>query len=180
MTGVVRLSALALALAAFGCGGRTLGESGSTGDPEPRLTQNLSGTYALATLGSRVPCTVPNAPLVTQSLPGSIQLVVQQDLADLSRGTVVFDGTGEIMLDTRAFNATFSGDSFSVEVHGPLSPTCNQNYSISVAYDFSGDGARLLDLQFESKPECRGNGGSYCIGSLASTFGDAKPAAGLK
>jgi len=168
MTKVARLSVLPFLVTLLGCGGKV------TSAPDAAVIQNLSGRYVLPTFGNHTPCTIPGDPLVSRPLPASLQLEVQQDPSDLTSGSVTFNGTGELMLDTRAFEATFSDDTFTVEVHGPLSEACHQNYSISIAYDFSGDGARALDLDFEQLPACTGNDGHYCEGAMQSTFGDAK------
>jgi hypothetical protein len=82
-------------------------------------------------------------------------------------------GTGEPLLDDRSFDAVFAGRGFAVELHGPLSGACPQNYSISFHYDFGGAGPRSFLLEFERLNSCSGNAGPSCKGSVQSDLGDA-------
>jgi hypothetical protein len=144
------------------------------GMPSSPAPQNVSGEYQLVTCGQATPCTRTGEPVTTRTLSDRVELSVSQDLDDLSHGTVTLHGTGELLLDGRAFDATFAGRSFKVELNGPINAVCNQEYDLSFSYDFDGYGPRTFNLDFERSPTCGGNNGSeYCKGNVHSTFGDA-------
>jgi hypothetical protein len=148
-----------------------LGPCERPGDGVPRaLGQSLSGNYSVAACGSARACAKAGENVSESPLPSFVNFIVEQEL-----GHVTIYGTGEPLLDNRPFDATFGQSSFAVELHGPLSATCAQNYSISFRYDFddSRPGARLLALDFERSPKCSGNAGEYCQGSVRSDFGAA-------
>ena len=144
------------------------------GVPVDGAPQNVSGEYQLVTCGQATPCTRLGAPVMTQALSDRIGLSVSQNLDDLSHGTVTLHGTGELLLDDRAFDANFTRRSFKVELNGPINAVCNEEYDLSFSYDFDGYGPRTFNLDFERSPTCNGNDGSeYCKGNVHSTFGDA-------
>ena len=153
---------------------------GTTGVP-PRMPgnhkpQTVSGKYQLVTCGQATPCIQVGDPLTTRTLSDPIVLTVLQDTAELSSGTVSLHGTGELLLDDRAFPAKFRGRSFEVQLSGPINAVCGQEYDLSFSYAFDGDGPRTFDLYFERSPLCSGNSGSEsCKGRVHSTFGDALP-----
>jgi hypothetical protein len=142
-----------------GCGGVT--------DPAYMI-----GDYDLVACGEEQPCAAAGKSLPARALPKTIRISIDQS-RQLAIGKVTLHGTGEPLLDERAFDATFTGRSFAVEVHGPLSPACAQNYSLSFHYDFDGVGPRSLSLDFERLNTCSGNAGASCKGSVRSDFGPA-------
>jgi len=135
--------------------------------------QNVSGDYEVVACGQEQTCTVAGQAPVTLPLPPMIGLTVQQ-AKTLELGTVTLHGTGEPLLDDRPFDALFDGRSFSVELHGPLSATCAQDYSLSFHYDFDAVGPRSLRLDFERLNSCSGNAGPSCKGRVESELGYAK------
>ncbi|HEY1535726.1 MAG TPA: hypothetical protein VGF76_17015 [Polyangiaceae bacterium] len=141
--------------------------------PDPEA-QDVSGEYQLVTCGEDTPCTQLGAPVMTQALSDRIGLSVSQNDDDLIHGTVTLHGTGELLLDDRAFDAEFTGRSFKVELNGPISAVCSQEYNLSFSYDFDGYGPRIFNWDFERSPKCTGNDGSVdCKGNAHGTFGDA-------
>jgi len=147
--------------------------NGAPSNPAP---QNVSGEYQLVTCGEDTPCTQVGAPVMTQALSDRIGLSVSQNDGDLAHGTVTLHGTGELLLDDRAFDAVFTGRSFKVELNGPISAVCSQEYDLSFSYDFDGYGPRTFNWDFERSPKCTGNDGSVnCKGNAHGTFGDAVP-----
>ncbi|HEY3668253.1 MAG TPA: hypothetical protein VGL19_19755 [Polyangiaceae bacterium] len=135
--------------------------------------QDLTGQYQLATCGQATECTQVGNPAMVRTLD-TVQLSVSQSVTDLSHGTVTLHGTGEILLDDRPFAADFTGRSFKIELRGPISTVCSQEYDLDFSYDFDGYGPRTLNLDFERSPKCSGNNGSEdCRGNVHSTFGDA-------
>jgi hypothetical protein len=154
-----------------GCQSENAAPNGAPVNPAP---QNVSGEYQLVTCGQATQCTMPGAPLMPRALDDRIELSVSQNPDDLSHGTVTLNGTGELLLDGRAFDAKFTGRSFGVALSGPINAVCNQEYDLSFSYDFDGHGPRKLNLDFERSPNCSGNNGSeYCKGNVHGTFGDA-------
>ncbi len=144
------------------------------GMPSSPTPQNVSGEYQLVTCGQATRCTQVGEPAMTRTLSDPIRMRVMQDPNHLALGTVTLDGTGELLLDGRAFNAEFTGRSFEVELSGPINAVCNEEYDLSFSYDFDGYGPRTFSLNFERSPTCSGNNGSeYCKGNIVSTFGDA-------
>ena len=149
-------------------------QSTPNGMPSNPAPQNVSGEYQLVTCGQVTPCTRPGEPVMIQALSDRIGLTVSQNVGDLAHGTVTLHGTGQLLLDDRAFDAKFSGRSFEVELKGPINTVCNEEYDLSFSYDFSGYGARTFNWAFERSPTCSGNNGSeYCKGDVHGTFGDA-------
>ncbi len=144
------------------------------GMPVSSTPQNVSGKYQLVTCGQATPCTRAGDPVTTRTLSDRVELIVAQNLADLSQGTVMLQGTGELLLDDRAFAAEFTRRSFKVELNGPINAVCNEAYDLSFSYDFDGYGPRTFNLDFERSPTCSGNDGSeYCKGNVHGAFGDA-------
>jgi hypothetical protein len=148
--------------------------SAPNGLPSNPAPQNVSGEYQLVTCGQDTPCTRVGAPAMTQPLSDRIGLSVSQNPDDLSQGTVTLHGTGELLLDDRAFAAKFTGRSFRVELNGPINMVCSQEYDLSLSYDFDGYGPRTFNWDFERSSKCTGNDGSVdCKGNVHGTFGDA-------
>ena len=160
----------------------TVGEGlmwGVPGAPPPGVScdnmtapTQLGGEWQLITCGEEQRCAAAGKAEPARALPDTIRISIQQ-AKSLEVGTVTVHGTGEPLLDERAFDATFTGRSFAVELHGPLSPACAQNFSLSFHYDFDGVGARSLLLEFERLNTCSGNAGASCKGSVRSDFGPA-------
>ena len=145
-----------------------------SGVPTSTTAQNVSGKYRLVTCGQATPCTQPGNPVTTRMLDDTIELSVSQNPDDLSHGTVTLNGTGELLLDGRAFDAKFTRRSFTAELNGPINAVCSEEYDLRFSYDFDGYGPRTFNLDFERSPTCSGNNGSeYCQGNVHSTFGSA-------
>ncbi len=145
-----------------------------SGVPCDKVTSlaNMQGDYELVACGEEQPCAAAGKSLPVRALPGTVRISIEQS-RNLAVGTVTLHGTGEPLLDERAFDATFSGRSLAVSLDGPLSPACAQNYSLSFHYDFDGVGPRSLLLDFERLNTCSGNAGASCKGRVRSEFGPA-------
>jgi hypothetical protein len=143
------------------------------GEPPPSVpgqpAQNISGYHRIFTCGTEQACSNPGDGAATVPVPSLIVFQIHQS-ERLEVGTVTIVGTGEPLLDNRIFDAEFSGRSFRIEVHGPLSDVCQQNYSMTLFYDFGSLGSGALALDFEHSSKCAGNTGD-CQGFVHTLLG---------
>lgn len=119
-------------------------------------------------------CALPSEAQLARPLPSRLSLMIEQDPADLSEGTVTFTGTGEPLLDARTFPATFGRQSFSVRAGASNLPAaCVQQWQLELDYDFEGFGPRELRLFQLQTPDCEHAPSAYCKGGLNAELGDA-------
>jgi hypothetical protein len=135
--------------------------------------QNLTGVYALTTCGQLDSCSTGKTPATSAALPSAIELTIQQQHDDLSRGQVTLQGTGEPLLDGVAFDATFERRKVKVEARSPELPSnCIETWNFNFDYDFEGLEARQLYLHFVHTPECESAPDAYCKGQVSADFGE--------
>ncbi len=151
----------------YECSRKNAAANGGSNNPAP---PNWSGEYWLATCGEGLPCTGPSAPGMPYLTPPRMRLSVKQDT--VRSGTIALFETGEPLLEGHVFAARFNGGSFDVDLSGPLSMACQQNYAVRMHYDFYGQRPGMLVMNFERTPDCAGNPGEYCQGSIVSDLGD--------
>jgi hypothetical protein len=107
-------------------------------------------------------------------LPSTLSLSIQQDPAQLSRGTVTLYGTGEPLLDAQPFAATFDRQSFAVHLaYSNLPAACPEQWQLDFSYDFEGFGPSKLHLFQTRTPDCKNAPAAYCKGELSADFGEA-------
>ncbi|HEY5372580.1 MAG TPA: hypothetical protein VIK01_02800 [Polyangiaceae bacterium] len=133
----------------------------------------LSGDYDLVTCGSATACSLPGEQQSPRPLPSTLSLSIQQDPADLSRGTVTLGGTGEPLLDAQPLAATFDRQSFAVHLaYSNLPAACSEQWQLDLTYDFEGFGPRKLHLVQTRTPDCKNAPAAYCKGDLSADLGD--------
>lgn len=136
--------------------------------------QDLSGSYSIVTCGHVNACWDGKEPPQSAPLPATLRLVIEQDAEDLSRGTVMLDGTGEPLLDGQAFDATFERRKLKIDYeYSNLPANCVEQWSLEFEYDFEGLGRRQLLFNFTHTPECAEEPDDYCKGQIAADFGAA-------
>lgn len=138
--------------------------------------QDVSGEYTFVTCGHINACTTGKEAANSTALPPTLSVKIVQDKADLSQGTVTFDGTGEPLLDGQAFEATFERRSFKIrKEYSNLPAQCIEQWSLEVDYDFEGLGERRLRFEQARTPDCDASPGDYCKGQVSANFGEASP-----
>jgi hypothetical protein len=132
--------------------------------------QDLSGDYEIYLCGQASACSTKDAEPTT--LPGVVTLHIAQDPANLALGTVTLSGTGEPLIDGRELNATFERRRFHVEERVTNLPAqCEESHELTLDYDFEGFGLQHLSFFQVSTPDCEGNPGDYCKGSIEADLG---------
>jgi hypothetical protein len=134
--------------------------------------ENLNGHYSITTCGTALACAFSGEKPSERALPARIGLTIAQDAADLSRGTVTLDGTGETTLDGLAFEATFERRSFTVDSsYQNLPEDCSLTWNARLAYDFEGLKVSKLNFFFTKSDDC--SVGVTCKGDVSASFGPA-------
>lgn len=136
---------------------------------------DLNGVYKFRGMGKKIACTALAGaePQVSVDLP--LTITVAQLPSDLTKGTVVIQGSGYDHVDGKAIDATFTRRRFSATVpQTNLSSTCMDSYSVDVQYDFESGAAGRLHV-FEVKTiDCQ-TSQAYCKGDLEVALTPAAP-----
>jgi hypothetical protein len=136
--------------------------------------QDLNGDYSIVTCGHVNACWDGKEPQQSAPLPAKLRLTIAQEADDLSRGTVVLDGTGEPLLDGQTFDATFERRKLKVNYeYSNLPANCVEQWSLEFEYDFEGLGRRQLLFNQTHTPDCEQQPDDYCKGQVAADFGAA-------
>ena len=132
-------------------------------DNRPQL---LSGTYRARGTGSRVACTAergssPNIPVALL-----LSIIVTQDPADLSRGTIQIQGTGHPLIDGQPLPATFTRRRLSVSHEASNLPAaCIDQHAIAFEQDLEDQRPGRLHFTEVRSLDCP-PGQDYCKGLL--------------
>jgi hypothetical protein len=117
----------------------------------------LTGTYPLHATGQRTPCAATASK--ASALDETVTLVIQQDPADPSAGTVTFMGTGHALVDGVALTARFQRRRFDAE-ESMLDSSCPRGGSVTARYDFEGfqpGGIEVTELADDTCAPCKGS-----------------------
>jgi hypothetical protein len=125
---------------------------------EDNSPNDLRGTYAVHAQGSRTPC---SAGAAASPLDTIVQLVIEQNTADLSNGFVTFASTGDPLVDGVRLPARFQRRRFDAALMASFPPdACPRATSITARYDFEGyqpGGIDALDFGDQACGACKGS-----------------------
>ena len=135
--------------------------------------EDISGTYQLCATGDYFRCATQGGdPPV--AIPGALTMIVAQDAADPTKGTVTVNGTGYALVDGVALDAAFKMRRFTASRHYSNLPSkCPKEWTVFASYDFDGYDApgklgwfenRGVDCSNGSEVnECKGEGNATVV-----------------
>jgi hypothetical protein len=127
--------------------------------------QDIQGSYQLRVAGTRQPCVVaaaaPTSAAQASTIDATVTMVVVQDPADLTSGSVTFSGTGHPLVDGIPLPARFQRRRFDAAVQTSNLPNaCPRQTSVTSRYDFENyqpGGIEVVEFGNDVCSSCKGS-----------------------